>query len=389
MKAILLTLFAVAAALPQAIAQEADSTRATVDVGEGRLESLLTDAQKQAVRHLTVTGTLADEDYTYLRSGLLAQLDTLDLSDADIDTIPSHAFYCDLKDPISPHKQWVVIFPKSLAHLADNALCQKYNIRYVLSGRYPTLGKNVYQDKPGILYVNIDITPDNAYLKIIDGNIYSSDGKIVYYCMQGWGDIIPGVEVLYGNAFENCEATNEWDILLPKTIDSIGDRAFANNEIVFFTRSLNKYGHLNGLNFICEAALPPKLGKDVFTYDGDPHISLTSLATLCVPDESIELYKNTEGWNLFKDIKGISSLISGIKRTEGECNLKVCAGIGGITLQSDKEIKSVKSFGTDGKVQFSMHPNANAVNITKPNLHFTIIKVNYADGTSETIKLKP
>ena len=51
MKKIIFTLFALAAALPQAIAQEADLTRATVDVDEGRLESLLTDAQKQAVRH--------------------------------------------------------------------------------------------------------------------------------------------------------------------------------------------------------------------------------------------------------------------------------------------------------------------------------------------------
>ena len=47
MKKIILTLLALAAALPQAIAQEADSTRATVNVGEGRLESLLTDRSRQ------------------------------------------------------------------------------------------------------------------------------------------------------------------------------------------------------------------------------------------------------------------------------------------------------------------------------------------------------
>ena len=60
MKAILLTLFALAAALPQAIAQETDPTRATVNVGEGRLESLLTDAPSDTAKDFTATQHVKD-----------------------------------------------------------------------------------------------------------------------------------------------------------------------------------------------------------------------------------------------------------------------------------------------------------------------------------------
>ena len=60
-----------------------ESTTVTVHVDGSRLEDLLTDEQKAGVTNLKITGSLAEEDYAYLRNSLFLQLDTLDLLDAD------------------------------------------------------------------------------------------------------------------------------------------------------------------------------------------------------------------------------------------------------------------------------------------------------------------
>ena len=73
--------------LPCGLQAQDTETHVTVYAGETALETLLTEEQKLSVTHLTVTGTLLDEDYAFLRGGLLEQLDTLDLREAEIDTI--------------------------------------------------------------------------------------------------------------------------------------------------------------------------------------------------------------------------------------------------------------------------------------------------------------
>ena len=65
----------------------------TVHVAGRPLADLLTDEQKQKVNYLFITGTLADEDYAFLRGNNLPKLHELNLRKADIDTIPKKAFY--------------------------------------------------------------------------------------------------------------------------------------------------------------------------------------------------------------------------------------------------------------------------------------------------------
>lgn len=74
------------ALLPRASAQVSDPMYACINVGKERLESLLTNEQKQSVIHLTITGTLQEEDYAYLRNDLIKKLVELNLRDADIVT---------------------------------------------------------------------------------------------------------------------------------------------------------------------------------------------------------------------------------------------------------------------------------------------------------------
>ena len=229
MKKIMFTLLALAAALPQAIAQEADSTRATVNVGEGRLESLLTDAQKQAVRHLTVTGTLADEDYAYLRSGLLAQLEELDLRDTYVDTIPARAFMFHNEGDYHGIK---ITLPLSLRHVCEHGLfLSGIYAAFVVTGDFPTFGEEAFNRHD--TNTKFALSAENRKLKTDESDaIYSSDGRTMFFYdeidfAKPDVEIKYGVETIGGYAFSGISLNWDSDILLPETVDSVGDRAFA------------------------------------------------------------------------------------------------------------------------------------------------------------------
>ena len=373
MKKIILTLLALAAALPQAIAQEADSTRATVDVGEGRLESLLTDAQKQAVRHLTVTGTLADEDYAYLRSGLLAQLDTLDLRRADIDTIPNQAFYCHAQQ----YHKITITLPERLNHLSDSSMWEgdKFYIDYVLTGKYPTVGIDAYSFY-GNYFCDISITPseDNAYCTIRDYEyIVSMDSTIVYKTINKYGpcEIPTGIRIIADRAFENSEVGDK--IFIPNTVDSIGDGAFAS-----LVHNSPTDGKPHPFFLVCMATLPPRLGKDVFVW---------LPGGVYVPEESLNLYLATDGW---KDVVRGSTLTMSIESPKANAQASVCWNGSTCRIVSDKTMTAVSCYSADGKLLDKMSCSAKeaALTLNTPEA-FIILKVDYADGTSETIKLKP
>ena len=376
MKKIMFTLFALAAALPQAIAQEADSTRATVDVGKGRLESLLTDAQKQAVKHLTVTGTLADEDYAYLRSGLLTQLDTLDLRRADIDTIPKQAFYCHAQQ----YHKITITLPERLNHLSDSSMWEGDNfyIDYVLTGKYPTVGVDAYSFY-GNYFCDISITPseDNAYCTIRDYEyIVSMDSTIVYKTINKYGpcEIPTGTRIIADRAFENSEVGDK--IFIPNTVDSIGDGAFANLNHVYPLDGKNHY-----LFIACLAQTPPRLGKDVFllfpwAFDG-----------VYVPQESLGLYLAADGW---KDVVRGDLIEMSVESTKANTQTTVRRDEPTCRIVSGKAMSAVSCYAADGKLLCKVSCNASeaALTLNAPET-FVILKVDYADGTSETIKLKP
>ena len=88
MKKILFSLLCTMIVLCRLQAQNAE-THVTVYAGEAPLETLLTEAQKQSVKHLTIIGTLQDMDYIFLRENLYPQLDTLDLREVNVDTLPN------------------------------------------------------------------------------------------------------------------------------------------------------------------------------------------------------------------------------------------------------------------------------------------------------------
>ena len=86
------------------------------------------------------------------------------------------------------------------------------------------------------------------------------------------------------NTFEGCTSTDVID--LPESVEYIGDGAFAR------CASLNK--------LICRAATPPQCGSSAF--DG-----MNRNSTLEIPEESVPLYENANGWKSFLNIKSIGS----------------------------------------------------------------------------------
>ena len=77
-------------------------------------------------------------------------------------------------------------------------------------------------------------------------------------------------------------------VSLPKTLKGISYKAFTGGD-----RS-------KVYTVQCNAAIPPKIGNSGSSfYDAYNHIEKM---TLYVPQESIELYKNTTGWNQFQTI---------------------------------------------------------------------------------------
>ncbi|NPD93045.1 leucine-rich repeat protein [Xylanibacter muris] len=341
--------------------------KANIKAGDKPLETLLTDTQKKNVTHLTITGTLLNEDYAFIRSTLLDRLKELNMKDADIDTIPKHAFEFKQKD-LDFHDIQIVL-PKTLKSISDYAFHSENSkcFKVVLTGAFPSLGQKwnsgVDSFKP---------SEDNThcfYCADCEG-IYSSDKKILFYYRVG--NVHEGTKIIGGRAFHNTVVQS---FMIPESVDSIGDYAFQNAIMAYIV----------GVNYsqpiaYCEAKIPPRLGNDVFLDN--------EIFVFHVPDESVELYKNTEGWNVLyiapisSDIQTMSqSKTISVTFEDRHCMLK----------HESKTISNITVYNTGGQRIWTKDANANKASIPKQVLvsPYSLLNIHYTDGTVETIKLKP
>ncbi len=184
---------------------------------------------------------------------------------------------------------------------------------------------------------SIDVAEDNTYICSVDGMILSKDKKTLYQYPSGKKDEtfqIPAyITKNFGNAFSGCKflkkliipghyAVDESDftgmtsveeVVMQEGILSIGISAFYGNEnlqsvtIPSTTTMIEKnaFGSCHNLQFVWSNITNPfKLNEDAFK---DWERDIYSTTTLVVPDGCKNLYKNTEGWNLFKRIKEASA----------------------------------------------------------------------------------
>ncbi len=391
MKKRLLSALFVMAMLCRLQAQNAE-THVTVHAGETALETLLTEEQKQSVTHLTVTGTLLDEDYAFLRNELLNQLETLNLKDAEIDTIPAHAFE-DFKylgtDSIR------IILPSCLKHVKDKAFCCNNPICvFELTGKYPTLGQDIFTKDLIYAEPRMEVSPDNEYCTMIEDAIYSSDHTTLHYpnynCTEptNGGQIIEGTKVISANAYENRAWDYKWTFTIPASVDSIGDRAFASFQIITPDMPIDsKY-----FRMICKSSIPPCLGQNVFYTMENPYWGMfyVNEASLYVPDESVDIYKTTKCWNRFRKIKGLSEYHPvSVNLVSLSPSLSVKDVSGCYILSSSIAIKEVRLYSLSGLLLFSTTVHAQQVRINKSILTppYAIASVDFANGTTQIVKL--
>ena len=184
------------------------------------------------------------------------------------------------------------------------------------------------------------------------------------------------MRIIYQNAFEDCWTSGK--LILPASVDSIGDRAFADFQMPIPT------GHYDPPKFICEAVTPPRLGKDVFLnagYDsGRPF-------EIYVPDESVELYRNADGW---KDmvIWGILADIESV-RASSKAVLDIGCSREAYILQADKVISHVACYNAAGQTIRSLAVCANSFILAKSEIPapYMLVRIYFEDGTGQVVKL--
>ena len=306
-----------------------------VNLNETSLEQGVKDI-KTPVHYLTISGKPKTDDLDYIRNMIMPDIKGLNLRNLDLDTIPAKAFYT----TISNNKR--IILPKTLKHLADSALCtaprETFEMDLIFeltSPTFPTLGKDVYAEKlEDQDYATMPIivpSADNEAFRYNDNGdiLYSADGTIAYYCNNGY-EIAEGTRIINGGFMENGQI--QGNFYISATVDSIGDRAFANVGLVAYTGYPVE-------DMTCYAPNPPKLGKDVFLN------SIIYNMPVYVPSKSYDIYKNTEVWKDFKLLiivdAGIEDITTGKQSSSDYYDLqgrKVKSPTKGLYIKDGKKV---------------------------------------------------
>lgn len=360
-----------------AMAQKADNTHVSVRCGDTPLEILLTDGQKQAVTHLTVTGVLLDEDYKYLRETLFGQLKELNMRDADIDTIPEGAFEC------NSLIERVIILPYTLKYVSNNAFCNKGEFcTYYITGQFPSLGDDVFT-KSLLCDNNFQISDDNIFLQKSNDYIISKDGlKLLYYLGEVFDkcEIPYGISVIGSKSFEHKKLlSNHFSI--PETVDSIGDEAFYD---AYQPR-------IDGINsdeplFICKATTPPKLGRNVFGTEPERQ-SIYGIGCIYVPDESLSLYNAAEGW---KDLFVKPIRATGINGVAYNDNISIINGKTDLLIKTDTYADAILVYNICGQLVKTYKSCGHECVLNKASLgtDLAMIVIIFKNGSIYTKKIQ-
>ena len=370
-------LLSILAVIPCYLYGQDDNTRVTVHVGEQRLSDLLTDEQGFLVIYLTVTGTLKPDDYAYLNSNYLIHLDELNLRDADIDTIPEGALW-------SMRGVNRIVLPFNIKHIEDNA----FNIGYYngvleVPGRFPTRG---VLEEP-----YFTISDDNPYYEkyTVNGydDIYSANGDTLFYMSTLFGEhrVKDGTKVIHSTALRSVPFHPQMNLVLPNSLDSIGDYALNVDMIIATTAKKRDYPNGNPDSWVagslfCEAPIPPKLGRNVFNIEIEDW-------NLYVPESSLDLYRNTEGWNSFANIRSIEWLLqeSSVRNVRSSFTESSCV------LTFSQPVRCLYIYNLQGMLLKSIDVNSTCATIDKTLLSspYALVRVQYGNGDMETLKLKP
>ena len=353
----------------------------TFHLGNESLKSLWEESGVSSVEILNITGKPTPTDYTFLSEKWVANgFNTLNLREADIDTIPAKAFYCE------EEYSGKIILPEKLVYIGDSAFyfpsfsLEPYELNVeleiVVSGKFPKMGitRPIFirasEGNEFFQTQTMEKRYRNQYMNL------SLDGKIMYYSCLEYDVTIPeGVEIIEEKAFQNMNEQAE--IYFPSTLREIKDSAFYN---ISYTDVISMYRRPAIFYFYTNE--PPILGKDVFSgeyFDSDR-------ATLYVkaPNGTYESYlASDEQWGVFQRTSGI------IQQEDNNLRILEVRAISGTISCTSPTATLLEVYTPTGiKVGEAVFQNGEAVvkvGSNVPSLYLYV--VTYPDGTRSSGKM--
>lgn len=230
-----------------------------------------------------------------------------------------------------------------------------------------TINKNIKNLSPNSFYgcdklASINVDPLNSKYHSIDGILYNHESQSVIRCpggKKGTTTIPNGILKIEKSAFSLCSIEN---VLLPNTIEIIGDYAFANcNNIKEITLPESIIGIGSGafecpnLRTVYSMAInPPSVPHDAFHFSKD---------TLFVPKEALDNYLNNKDWNKDEELKKFAKIaaiggevVANEKINTQKANIQIRSTTNGILLNS-KENKMIMIFTIEGRLVKQVKPS--------------------------------
>ena len=198
------------------------------------------------------------------------------------------------------------VMPESVSSMDDYALSANSTLSSI------TLSKNlakldVLAFTECEMLEEVNVAEGNTHFSSDNGVLFSADGqRLLYYPVMRYAeeyDVPEGVTTI--GAFSFFDASLISWLKLPSTLTSIQELAFCNA--------------MGFRDVTCEATVPPTWSKAALL----PNLSLFDdmvyyQATLYVPDESVEAYKNADGWKQFSKIVPLSTAVEDMTVDEAE-----------------------------------------------------------------------
>ncbi len=177
-----------------------------------------------------------------------------------------------------------VLFSKDQTILIQYPKGKKDIISYTIPGSVTKIGRYPFSCR---FLTSIDVASNNENYTSIDGVLFSKDKTILIKYPEGKKDItsytIPdGVTEIGDGAFWDCRSLTS--VTIPDGVTEIGSHAF--------------YGCIGFTSITCKNTTPPEDGFQTFDY-------VDKSIPLYVPAESVKAYKNSEGWENFRNIQAI------------------------------------------------------------------------------------
>lgn len=219
-------------------------------------------------------------------------------------------------------------------------------------------------------------------IKIIDGAIYCTEGKILYSYPAGKSDpkitLAASTETIVDKAFSSNKKIEEIDF--PNKLTEINisfEDAIGLRKIVLPASIKSIRGSFEGAEnlteVICNAINPP--GMDLFTFRN------TKVNTIYVPGESVEKYKADEEWSAFTILPFDATSIEKNEATD----LHITCKDGFVHIVSEIPVTEVKVYNLNGQlIKLSNSPDFN-LKISKNSL--IVLSVLLENGNTVNRKL--